>query len=157
MLSKKDRKQVYRLSAKDQVSLFPPTERTILWIIAHNPETFTISFLLEVGNEVALSGAKPESNLAKAMAIAMSLQQRGMIKIETFETKITFKGQMYRLITHPSLIWWTLVAGILAICVAILLSLKPNTESKPEEKKSPPSTDSSLYHQVILKYPAKTK
>jgi hypothetical protein len=160
MLSKKDKKQVYRLSTKDQISLFPPTERTILWIIAKNPETFTISFLLEVGHEVAVNGPKPESNLAKAMAITVSLQQRRYIKIGAFKTTITLKGQWFRIYSHPAsavigIIIGTIIAiSAIAFPIIYASNVKPDTkEARPSEKstKQPPAVDSLLYHQKSLK------
>lgn len=143
------------MSSKDQLSLFPTSERTVLWIIAKNPDAFTISFFLEVGHQASLSGIMPESNLAKALAIGTSLQQRGFIKIGVDRTTITFRGQMYRLVTHPSFVFWTFVATILAIGVSILIWRIPSTESTPKEQKGKPAAADSLRdHQKGVNIPS---
>ena len=137
------------LSAKDKLSLFLPSERSVLWIISSHPEAFTISFLLEVGNELARTEPKPDSNLTKAMAIASSLEQRKFIKIGAERTVITFKGQLYRLFTHPGVSFWGIIIGALVGIAAIFYAGQPTKETHPTitNKKQPPIADSLLYHQ----------
>ena len=123
------------------MSLFPPSERTVLWIISKHPETVTISFLMEVAKEVSTKGISPDSNFTKAYAIILELEQKGLIKIGPFKTVVTAKGQWRRIYTHPSLAMWGIITAIvIAVGSIVYVKLSTHTPSSPAQELKPIST-----------------
>lgn len=119
----------FKISATDQILIHDPTERGILWIIANDPKAFGIETFIDLlKNKEILSPTtsnNSKKNLTKALPIFIKLYQRGFIKYHNKkpEVKITWKGQFYRLYTHPALPFWGALISVLIGITTLIVSI----------------------------------
>ena len=148
------------INATDQILMYEPTERGILWIIANNPTAFSpITFMDVLKNKEILQPTTPNNsnkNLSKALPIYIKLHQRGFIKQrkDKPEVKVTWRGQFYRFYTHPALTFWgiliTVLIGVATLIVSIVVLLHTETYTPPPEttkQLQQPVYDSVPYNQ----------
>jgi hypothetical protein len=115
MISNKELKNAWKISTINKVALFEPDERFILWIVANDPRAFSLDFNMEMAEKGLVKPNTPDANAGKALGIFLKLVQRGFIKnVDHTKNKVTWRGQLHRFYTHPSI---NLFIGILAIGV----------------------------------------
>ena len=150
----------FKVSTTDQILLYEPTERGILWIIANNKKAFGIETINDLIKhpEMLTPNASNNSNknLVKALPIYIKLHQRGFIKQcrNKPEIKITWTGQFYRFYTHPALTFWgvliSILIGISTLIVSIIVLLRTETHILPKgttKQVQEPTHDSLPHHQ----------
>jgi hypothetical protein len=142
----------WKLSSIQKASLFEPNERRVLWLIANDPSAFGLTFNMELVKKGIVQPNTPNSNIAKGMAIYLNLvQKKYIVSINHDKNKVTWKGNFYRLYTHPSLLFWGTVIGLFAVIVTILLAALPKMEQNTEYNKPVIVSDSLSFHKKTLK------
>lgn len=121
------------LTSLQQIVLTDPSQRFILWIISSDPKAFSSYFFLEIMKRQDLLNPNGSPNLAKALTIFDQLKQKGMIDVsDPLKTKISWKGQFYRIYTHPSQGFWIGIIGIFFAIVGIITCNK-NADKTPTQ------------------------
>ena len=130
MLSKKDKIEGYKISTYDKVLITPPTERFVLWVVANDSTLFNIKHLVDLVQK-GLVVENKDTNLGKALVIFMSLRDRGYLISDAFNTKITFKGQLYRITTSHL---FFPVLGVITLFTTIFIWKYPIQQTSTETK-----------------------
>ncbi|WP_460552407.1 hypothetical protein [Ferruginibacter profundus] len=145
--------KAFQFPATHMILFVEPTDRYILWIISHYPYFFNVFFtddLRQSSPNAFNKGAIAE----KYTLWIKSLRDRGMIKYGDEKPPITYrltlKGKLFRLTTHPQ---WILIQVSAPIIVAITLwwltnhkpTVAPETPTK-EKQETIPNADSGLKH-----------
>jgi hypothetical protein len=140
-----------------KVAFSEPTDRYVLWILANNPYCYNAFFHSDY-----TAWSKPPITpnniypLYKHMAVLKSLQDRQFIEHpngDLFIYKITLKGQLFRLHTHPAFQPSAIIVGLIIAALAILPNPfnGKNNGKKPQEDttqiKASPPFDSALLKQ----------
>ena len=124
MIVSKKVKAAHKITTFNRVLLTAPTERFILWALAKDSKLFNIDPLIKIGVKPDLMKAGADSNLSKALGIFQNLIDRGYINQNYDNSKITLKGQLYRLSTHPSLGLWTFIVALMIGVITIILMVR---------------------------------
>lgn len=119
---------------------YDPTDRLMLWIISKCKETFNPKHFLQYAKSNNLKDPN-DHKLKKHLELLQSLKARGFIKQDKhLNYKVTLKGQLHRLTTHPQ---WTLIQGI-ALIVAITFGMLNYLKNTQSSNKSPGLKNSNL-------------
>src|SRR5437773_10848947 len=108
---KGNRPKRFHLPTIQMILLYPPTPRHILWVIANDPSAFNFRYF---GQFAAKNPklAERDSPLGKALDMLGSLKVQHFVKeLPNGDWRITIKGQLYRLTTHPQWIFVQLFLG----------------------------------------------
>jgi hypothetical protein len=158
MISKRDIHNAWQIDSLTTVSITAPNKRFVLWIIANDPNAFGSTFMIDAVTKGIHQPNSPDSNFSKALSIYISLQKLRYVKSVSYDyNKITWRGQLYRLYTHPARDIWAILVGLIAIGVCVLLWLQSNNQPKPTGKIQQPISDSLLHRQKIRKDSSKEK
>ncbi len=139
------------LSSLDEVILNEPDQRFILSVILKDKTAFSALFIQQILNKQELLQPHNAPNLGKALMIYRNLVEKRMVySTHPFENKISWKGKLYLIYTHPSLTFWGIILGIIitvwiGMCTNNVSKKESNQQSIPKNIKS--IYDSLLYHQ----------
>lgn len=124
---------------------YEPTDRYVLWLIAHYPYLCNPYFLGDIVGKNETQ-AQQDSKLGKLLATIRHLRVKGLIRQskDLMTWHLTRKGQWHRLTTHPQ---WPLIQvgtpatiGIIAICLTIYFN------TRKDKNETPPSTSKETKH-----------
>lgn len=102
------------------ITLFEPTDRYIMWVIANDKSAYNIKFWIQFKDTVPeINDAN--SNFGEARKMLDSLRNRKMIyQDQNGDWHITKKGNIIRFITHP---FFPLIAILFSATVAYSIFL----------------------------------
>lgn len=126
------------MTSFNKIILHEPTERNILEIISADKEVFNVKFLIDIGMDKELIKPNPDSNLTKAMSIYTQLIDKGFIKrIDAFESRLTIRGRLHLIATHPNMNLWGIIIGgliaIVSIIISVIIAQQPTTMNKSQQ------------------------
>lgn len=125
------------LDTFNRILVTPPTERFILWAVSKDPNAFNMSHYLKIAQRPDLMKPNPDSNLAKALTMFTVLIDKGYIKRNFERTEVTFKGKIFRVLTHYSFVPIMTSVGIVLTASALALSISNYKQNNlmPKETK----------------------
>ena len=105
------RPKAFHLPTIQMMLLYPPTNRYVLWIISNAPYAYNVYFFgrfVQKNPKLIDEGAI----LKRALNVLSVLHVQKMIKRDENDNwKITVKGELYRLASHPNFGFYTLSFG----------------------------------------------
>jgi hypothetical protein len=152
--------RVFQFPADQMIWMFEtPSERRLLWMIAHYPYIFNM-FFLEDMLKANIRASEPDSKLGCALKVLHSLKMKGYLRQsrDLLKLHITLKGQIFRCTSHPAFSLVTILGPIVTFAVFLFTRYNPpvqqpmNTIIQDSSKgKTGDSGNIILHHSVIPK------
>lgn len=143
-----------------------PTDRYVLWFISNYKYAFNVFYTSDFSQWMKPpEGDVSKWPLSKYLVVVKSLSDRNLIEFgdkQRLTYKVTLKGQLYRLTTHPQwILLQLLIAALLAFLVAYSIviinrsSQSTQVETESEKGKSVLTTSDSAQYKPAQILPVK--